>query len=105
MRAAVADVVATVRDQPRVAEVVSPYSASGADNISADRRSALVTFELRGNDDQAQAAIGGVVDRVSAAAERHPGVFVGEFGDASAEAAISDPSTRTSSAPSRCRCR
>ena len=82
--------IATVRDSRASPSVVSPYSASGAHNISRDRRSALVTFELRGDDDQTQAAIGGVVDGVNAAAKRHPGVFVGEFGDASAEAAISD---------------
>ncbi len=87
-RAAVADVIAAVREQPHVADVVSPYSPGGAANVSEDRRSALVTFELRGDDERTQAAIGPVIRSVKTVAREHPGVLVGQFGDASAEAAI-----------------
>ncbi len=88
VRAAVADVIATVRRQERVARVVSPYSPQGAKNVSGDRRSALVTLKLRGDDDQTQAAVGPLVKRVRSVAGEHPAVFIGQFGDASADAAI-----------------
>ena len=90
VRAAVRDVVRSVERKPHVVDVVSPYAAGAADEISPDRHSALVSFELRGGDETTSAAVGPVVDAVNAVAERHPGVFVGQFGDASAEKAISD---------------
>ena len=71
-----------------MAEVISPYSSAGASNVSSDRRSALVTLELRGDDVQTQAAVAPLVERVREVAREHPGVFIGQFGDASAEAAI-----------------
>ena len=106
VRAAVADVIATVRDQPRVAEVVSPYSASGADNISADRRSALVTFELRGTTTRRRPRSDAVVDRVERGRRAPPRCLrrpVRRRQRRGGDHPIR--STRTSSAPRRCRCR
>lgn len=85
-RAAVDDVITAVRAQEGVTAVVSPYSRAGAPGISADRRSALVKFELRGDP---PAAVEPVLAAVKAVAGAHPGLFIGQFGDASAEAGIS----------------
>src|SRR5262245_550833 len=46
-RAAVADVVRTVSKQPEVQKVRSPFAAGNAGQISADRHSALVQFEIK----------------------------------------------------------
>ncbi len=89
LRAAVRDVASTLRAQPGVEQVRSPLSADGGDLISADRRSALVTFSVPGDDDATQKAIVPIERAVTTAAERHPGLFIGQFGDASADRALS----------------
>ncbi|MBI5105015.1 MAG: MMPL family transporter, partial [Solirubrobacterales bacterium] len=89
VRAAVADVVSAVKAQPGVQEVESPYAPGNEGQISQNGRSALVQFEIRGDDDLAEERVGPVEDAVRAAAAQHPGVFVGQFGDASANKALS----------------
>jgi RND superfamily putative drug exporter len=88
-RKAVADVIAGVRSQPGVQNVKSPFSAGNAGHISNDGRSALVTFEIRGDEELAGKRIDAVEAAVQRAARANPGVFVGEFGDASANKALS----------------
>ena len=73
--------------QPRVQRVATP--STDAANRSADGRSALVTFELRGDATQTEAASAGTVKAVHAVARAHPDFTIGEFGDASASAAVS----------------
>jgi RND superfamily putative drug exporter len=91
VRRAVDDVIAAVSGRPRVTEVRSPYVPANAPaQISEDRRSALVTFEVRGEQEQAEQAIGPVVDAVGRVQAENPGVFVGQFGDASANKALSE---------------
>ncbi len=80
-------VTAAVRAQPRVQRVVNP-SAAAADP-SADGRSALVTFELRGDAAQTEDASAATVNAVRTAARARPGFTIGEFGSASASAAVS----------------
>jgi RND superfamily putative drug exporter len=88
-RAAVDDVIARVSAQPRVQAVESPLAKGNADQISADGRSGLVQFELRGSDIEAEEAVPAVLAAVKDVAADHPGVFVGQFGGASANAALS----------------
>ena len=56
--------------------------------VSPDRRSALVEFEIRGPADQAAEKIDPVLAQVEAAQKAHPQFYVGEFGMASAVDAI-----------------
>ena len=79
--AAVADVVA------RVSKVTAVQNVHRGE-ISKDRRSALVEFEIRGDKDKAVDKIGPVLDGVAAAQLAHPGFFIGEFGDASAQKGV-----------------
>ena len=91
VRKAVDDIVAAVSKQDHVHDVQCPYAKGNAGQISKDGRSALVNFELRGDDEQAEERIDPVVaavDRV-AAQQQDAGVFVGQFGDASANKALS----------------
>ncbi len=89
VRAAVRDVATAVAAQPKVQDVRSPLTAEGAELVSQDRRSALVTFSIAGNEEQTDAAVVPVETAVAKAARANPGVFVGQFGDASANRALS----------------
>ncbi|MET0601922.1 MAG: MMPL family transporter [Baekduia sp.] len=88
-RAAVNDVVKGVSAQPGVVKVKSPYGAGNTGQISADDRSTLVTFEIAGDSDVTEKRVDAVEDAVKAAAAKHPSLFVGQFGDASADKALS----------------
>ena len=106
VRRAVADVVGAVQGKPRVAKVASPYAAGNADQISQDGRSALVTFEVRGDDAQTSKAI----DPVVAAVDRVQGASTPASSSASSATRArarrwTRPSATTSRRPRRCRCR
>src|SRR3954449_6650291 len=81
VRKAVADTIAGVRGKERVAEVKSPYAKGNESQISKDGRSVLVSFKVRGDDDQTSDAIGPIVSTVNQVKAQNSGVFVGEFGD------------------------
>ena len=74
---------------PNVVDVQSPLAPANEGQISRDRRSALVTFDIRGDADLAEERVGPVLDvgRRSSTA-RHPGLRIEEFGDASAAKAL-----------------
>jgi uncharacterized membrane protein YdfJ with MMPL/SSD domain len=86
--AAIEDVVARVSNAADVENVRSPLAPGSAGQVSKDGRSALVAFEIRGDKDKAVDKIDPVLDSVAAAQRTHPGLFIGEFGDASAEKGI-----------------
>ncbi|HYN95662.1 MAG TPA: MMPL family transporter, partial [Pilimelia sp.] len=86
-RAAVADLVASLRRAPGVA-VRSPYEPGARDLLSADGRSGLVTIQvsgpadgLRSRSDRAQATIRTV-------AARHPGIRLDQAGDRSLSVSV-----------------
>jgi len=89
VRHAVAQVVAAVTGKPGVQSVESPYGTGNADHISDDRRSALVTFDVRGDDDRTSERIDPIVTAVDGVKRDNSGVFIGQFGDASANKALS----------------
>ena len=82
--AAVADVVEAVSRLEVVQHVRSPLAPGNEGQISKDGRAALVEFDIRGDKDIAVDKIRPVLDRVDEAQKAHPGLFIGEFGDASA---------------------
>ena len=81
---AVTDVVARVSKIAVVRDIRSPLDPANTGQISEDRRSALVEFEIRGDKDKAVDKIGPVLDAVAAVQDSHSGFTIGEFGDASA---------------------
>jgi uncharacterized membrane protein YdfJ with MMPL/SSD domain len=85
---AVEDVVARVSKVAAVQNVRSPLDPANAGQIAKDRRSALVEFEIRGDKDKAGDKIDPVLKTVADAQGAHPGLFIGEFGDASSRKAI-----------------
>jgi uncharacterized membrane protein YdfJ with MMPL/SSD domain len=89
-RATVDDVVRTVSAEPEVRRVRSPLAAGHAGQVSHDRRSALVQFEIAGDQDKADQKIQPVLDAVAGAQARHPGFTVAEFGFASSTHELND---------------
>jgi RND superfamily putative drug exporter len=86
--AALTDVVDTLGRTDDVTNVASPLS--GAPLLSDDGRSALVTFDIRGDPDTADTRIGAISDAVSSVADRHPDVRVEQFGGTSADVALGE---------------
>jgi uncharacterized membrane protein YdfJ with MMPL/SSD domain len=86
---AVDDTIAAVRGKARVDEIKSPYAKGNESQIGKDGRSVLVTFKVRGDQDQADNAITPIVDAVHRVKTQNAGVYVGEFGGASADKALS----------------
>src|SRR5580693_2451347 len=88
LRAAVADVVGALGRLPHAArDIRSPLSPGGQALVSADGRTALVTFNVAGPHARADATVSrdqAAVARVQAA---HPGLTVSEAGDASTDQA------------------
>jgi RND superfamily putative drug exporter len=83
-RAAVQDVATSVARLPEVQRVRSPLAAGNAGQIGKDGHSALVQFEIRGEQDTADERVAPVLNAVEKAQQRHASFTVAEFGMASA---------------------
>jgi RND superfamily putative drug exporter len=91
LRSAVSAVAAALHRTQGVAGVTTPLSHGGQGLLSADGRSALVTFTLTGPGhgwDNASATLGAVRRAVASAQAGHPLVRMSEAGDASIQQAI-----------------
>src|SRR6516225_3881229 len=89
LRQASREVVAALRALPRSAtDIRSPLSPGGRSLVSADGRSALVTFTIPGNSANMDQAVVPDLNAVGAAQARHPGLLIAEAGDASGDRAI-----------------
>jgi uncharacterized membrane protein YdfJ with MMPL/SSD domain len=89
-RATVADVTRTVAALPQVQRVRSPLEPRNAGQVAKGRRSALVQFEIRGDQDKADKKVQPILDAVDRVQERHSGFTVAEFGFASANHVLND---------------
>ncbi len=83
-RAAVSDVARSVARLPEVQRVRSPLARSNAGQISEDQHSALVQFEIRGDQDTADDRVQPVLNAIDRVQHRHAVFTVSEFGMASA---------------------
>jgi len=86
-RQAVRDAMAAVSDKPGVRNVESPYRSG---EISGDRHSALVSFEIAGDTDLSEKRVEPVVAAVQDVDRRHGEIRVEEYGDASAGKALTE---------------
>jgi putative drug exporter of the RND superfamily len=90
MRQAARQVAAALRALPRsAADIRSPLGPGGTALASAGGRSALVTFTVPGNPNDATLAVQPAQHAVAAVQAGHPGLVVAETGDASISAAVS----------------
>jgi RND superfamily putative drug exporter len=87
-RAVVHDVVRSIDGRPGVKNLRSPYGAGHADQISKDRHSVIVGWEMKGKADDAKKRIDPLTTATKAVAARHPGFYVGEAGSISSGKAL-----------------
>ncbi len=89
--AAVRDVERRLGAVPHVEQLSSPLAEGNAGQISRDGRSALVTFEI-GDDDEDAALdrVDGALAATAAAQRAHPDLRIEQFGDASAGKALQE---------------
>jgi len=80
-RAAISDVIGRLR-HTGVAQDVRPSA------ISPDRHSALVAFDIAGDDIKTHMSVAGPLAAVAAAANAHPRLVITEYGDASSARGI-----------------
>jgi uncharacterized membrane protein YdfJ with MMPL/SSD domain len=86
-RSAVNDVVARLERTENVQNVSSPYARDNAGQLSEDGRSALVTFELPG--DSPDEKVDPSLEAVASVAAQHADLRIEQFGDGSADKALS----------------
>jgi uncharacterized membrane protein YdfJ with MMPL/SSD domain len=87
-RAAVDDLVARLSRVPAVARIESPLQRGNEGQRSKDGTATLLTFQITGDPDTAKDRVEPALAATAAVQRAHPGLFVGEFGDASANKAI-----------------
>jgi uncharacterized membrane protein YdfJ with MMPL/SSD domain len=87
-RATVNDVVRSVEGDPATKNFKSPLTAGHGDQVSNDRRTVIVTWDMKGTSEVAQKKIDAIESRVAVSGARHPGFFVGEAGSASSGKAL-----------------
>jgi uncharacterized membrane protein YdfJ with MMPL/SSD domain len=88
--AAIGDIERRLGAVSIVANIRSPLHPAHADQVSRDRHSAIVRFDVRGDPDTASDRVAPVVAAVDGARVDHPGVFIGGYGDATAEKEVND---------------
>jgi uncharacterized membrane protein YdfJ with MMPL/SSD domain len=92
LRRGVGDVVRRVQSTGNATNIQSPYAAGNAGQLSKDRRSAVVTFEVAGtaNDTQYENVdkVDPLLAATTAAQRANPSLRIGEFGDASVRKAV-----------------
>jgi RND superfamily putative drug exporter len=89
LRQATRQVVTALRALPHAAaDIRSPLSSGGASLVSANGRSALVTFNVPGNSNNEDQTVVPDLNAVAAIQARHPDLLIQEMGDASADRAI-----------------
>jgi uncharacterized membrane protein YdfJ with MMPL/SSD domain len=87
-QAALDDVVERIAATGVATAIESPLEPANADQVSADGRSAIVRFDIRGDPDRAGEKIGPIVAAVEAARAAHPNLVVGGFGETTADEEI-----------------
>src|SRR3954452_3939435 len=88
VRRAVGQTIAAVSGRPGVTDVQSPFQKGNEGQISKDGRSVLVQFSIKGDADATADLVDPTIAAVDKVKASNPGVFVGQFGGASAEKAI-----------------
>src|SRR5690349_5431616 len=91
IRRAIRQVTAALGAMPKVATgIESPLAPGGGKLISRDGRSALVTFNVAGNPDNAGQTVVPAERAIAAIQAAHPGLRVAESGQASVDRATSN---------------
>src|SRR5919108_1778505 len=89
-RATVNDVIDAVKGNPAIENVKSPLEPANADQLSTDRQTAMVTWEMKGKYDHAKTKIDAIQAAVDKVGAQHPAFYVGEAGAVSSVKAIDE---------------
>jgi uncharacterized membrane protein YdfJ with MMPL/SSD domain len=87
-RATIAEVVAAVDGNPAIKNLRSPLASGNDDQISKDRHAVMVSWDMKGDYDQAATKIDAIQTAVEKVADRHPAYYVGEAGSISSGEAL-----------------
>ena len=87
-RAAVDDVVDAVDGLPTIKNVRSPLQAENDAQVSKDRRTALVEWDMKGTQDVAEKNVDKIVAATDKVAKAHPDLYIGQAGSASSNKAL-----------------
>ncbi len=90
LQRATAELAGRLSRVPHVEEVVSAFDAAGAGQISDDGRSALLSFEIAGDDDAAADRVDATLAATAAVQAKYPDLRVEQLGSASAEKAFEE---------------
>jgi putative drug exporter of the RND superfamily len=82
-RAAIGDTVRTLAQTDNVTNIEDPLNGDSA-NVSKDGHSALVRFDVPGDETELETRIVPIMDRIEGVQKQNPDVSVRQFGDASA---------------------
>jgi RND superfamily putative drug exporter len=87
-RAAVNDVVDAVKPFESVKDIRSPLAPENSAQVSADGKTALVEFEMKGKLDAAEKKIDPITAATDKVADAHKNLYIGEAGAVSSDKAI-----------------
>jgi uncharacterized membrane protein YdfJ with MMPL/SSD domain len=90
LRRAAADLSARLGKVAHVEKVVSPYAAGATGQVSKDGRSALLTFDIAGDDEAALDRVDPTLAATAAVQRANPDLRVEQIGSASGEKAFGD---------------
>ncbi len=88
-RGAVLGVESRLSALQHVEDIKGPYDPANQGQISADGRSALITFDIPGSSSQTEKRVEAPLAAVTAAQKANPDLIIEEFGDASADKELS----------------
>ncbi|HXV32517.1 MAG TPA: MMPL family transporter [Gaiellaceae bacterium] len=88
--AVIEDVVQGLGELGSVTNVRSPLDPDNSGHLAPSGHAALVTFDISGDADDAEGKIDPIVDRVAELQKAHPDVYIGQFGDTSANKALNE---------------
>jgi RND superfamily putative drug exporter len=87
-RATVEDVTRTIGGNLAIKNLKSPLDPANKSLVSDDRRTVMVTWDMKGTYDEAKKKIDRFTAAVDGVGERHPGFYVGEAGAVSSGKAL-----------------
>jgi uncharacterized membrane protein YdfJ with MMPL/SSD domain len=87
-RATVNDVVGAVSGNPAITNLKSPLDPKNHDQVSKNRRTVIVTWNMKGKVEVAKRKIDSIEASVAEVGDRHPGFYVGEAGSVSSVKAL-----------------
>jgi uncharacterized membrane protein YdfJ with MMPL/SSD domain len=85
---AATELAARLKSLPHVEKVASPYDSGATGQVSGDGRSALLSFDIAGDDAAAKERVDATLAATAAVQRAHPGLRVEQVGSASADKAF-----------------